>query len=47
MICLNKRQILFLHEELIRETGGSPGLRDETLSYRAGGCHSGGGLSVC
>lgn len=29
MICLNKRQILFLHEELIRETGGSPGLRDE------------------
>ena len=31
MICLNKRQILFLHEELIRETGGSPGLRDEAL----------------
>ena len=31
MICLNKRQILFLHEELIWETGGSPGLRDEAL----------------
>ena len=31
MICLSKRQILFLHEELIRETGGSPGLRDEDL----------------
>ena len=31
MICLSKRQILFLHEELIRETGGSPGLRDEAL----------------
>lgn len=30
MICLNKRQILFLHEESIRETGGSPGLQDES-----------------
>ena len=47
MICLNKRQILFLHEELIRETGGSPGPQDEALSYRAEGCHSGGSLSVC
>ena len=31
MICLSKRQILFLHEELIWETGGSPGLQDEAL----------------
>ena len=31
MICLRNRQILFLHEELIQETVGSPGLRDEAL----------------
>ena len=31
MIRLTKRQILLLHEQLIRETGGSGGLRDETL----------------
>ena len=28
---LNKQQVLYLHEELIRETGGSGGLRDEGL----------------
>lgn len=31
MICLSKRQVLSLHEELIRETGGAHGLRDEAL----------------
>ena len=31
MIRLTKRQILLLHEQLIRETGGSGGLRDEAL----------------
>ena len=31
MIRLTKRQILLLHEQLIRETGGSSGLRDEAL----------------
>ena len=31
MIKLTKRQILKLHEQLIRETGGSDGLRDEAL----------------
>lgn len=31
MIKLTKRQILKLHEQLLRETGGSDGLRDEGL----------------
>ncbi|MBQ8080521.1 MAG: type II toxin-antitoxin system death-on-curing family toxin [Clostridia bacterium] len=31
MKVLNKSQILMLHEHLIEETGGSPGLRDEGL----------------
>ena len=31
MKILSKRQILLLHDALIRETGGSPGLRDEGI----------------
>ncbi len=31
MNVLSKRQILLIHEQLIRETGGSQGLRDEGL----------------
>ena len=31
MKVLNKRQILLLHQHLVDETGGSPGLRDEGL----------------
>jgi death-on-curing protein len=31
MICLNAEQIVLLHDELIRETGGLPGLRDAKL----------------
>ena len=31
MRILTKRQILPLHEQLVRETGGSHGLRDEGL----------------
>ena len=31
MIRLYKRQILLLHEQLIAETGGSSGLRDEGM----------------
>ena len=31
MIVLTKEQIIMLHEHLIRETGGSPGLRDDAL----------------
>jgi death-on-curing protein len=31
MIKLTKRQILMLHAQLIQETGGSDGLRDEGL----------------
>ena len=31
MIRLSKPQILFLHEQLIAETGGSSGLRDEGM----------------
>ena len=31
MIRLTKKQILLLHSQLIRETGGSDGLRDEGL----------------
>ena len=31
MITLTKRQVLLLHEQLIQETGGSNGLRDEGL----------------
>lgn len=31
MKILNKRQILMLHQHLVDETGGSPGLRDEGL----------------
>ncbi len=31
MKVLSKRQILLIHEQLIRETGGSQGLRDEDL----------------
>ncbi len=31
MIKLSKRQVLLLHEQLISETGGLPGLRDEGL----------------
>ena len=31
MKILNKRQILMLHQHLVVETGGSPGLRDEGL----------------
>ncbi len=31
MKLLTKRQILLLHRQLIEETGGSPGLRDEDL----------------
>lgn len=31
MKILNKRQILLLHEQLISETGGAQGVRDEGL----------------
>lgn len=31
MICLSKPQVLFLHQELVRETGGIDGLREEEL----------------
>lgn len=31
MISLTKAQILFLHSELLRETGGAAGIRDEGL----------------
>ena len=31
MKILSRRQVLLLHEQLVRETGGSPGLRDEGL----------------
>ena len=31
MICLSKQQVLCLHEQVIAETGGLPGLRDEAL----------------
>ena len=31
MIVLSKEQILYLHEELINETGGMQGLKDEGL----------------
>lgn len=31
MKMLNKRQIMMLHQHLVDETGGSPGLRDEGL----------------
>ena len=31
MIVLSKRQIILLHEQLIAETGGSYGLRDEGM----------------
>ena len=31
MKILSKRQILLLHQQLVDETGGSPGLRDEGL----------------
>ena len=34
MKVLSKHQILLLHEQLIDETGGSPGLRDEGLLIR-------------
>ncbi|MBQ1521520.1 MAG: type II toxin-antitoxin system death-on-curing family toxin [Erysipelotrichaceae bacterium] len=31
MIVLSKEQVILLHEELIIETGGSPGLKDEGM----------------
>lgn len=31
MIVLSKKQVLALHAQLVSETGGSPGLRDEGL----------------
>ena len=31
MIVLSKKQVILLHEELIIETGGSPGLKDEGM----------------
>lgn len=31
MIRLSKRQVLFLHQELVRKTGGIDGLREEEL----------------
>ena len=31
MIRLSKSQVLLLHEQLVAETGGSPGLRDEGM----------------
>ena len=31
MIILSERQIVLLHDHLIHETGGTPGLRDEAL----------------
>lgn len=31
MIKLSKRQVLMLHAQLIKETGGAEGLRDENL----------------
>lgn len=31
MITLNKRQIILLHDELIKETGGISGIRDDNL----------------
>ena len=35
MKTISKRQVLMLHEHLIEETGGSPGLRDEGLLQSA------------
>ena len=32
MIRLSKSQVLLLHEQLVAETGGSPGLRDEGMT---------------
>lgn len=31
MIILTKQQIVFMHEELINQTGGSDGIRDNAL----------------
>ena len=31
MIILSKQQIIFMHTELIRQTGGSDGIRDNAL----------------
>lgn len=31
MKILSRRQVLLFHEQLVRETGGSPGLRDGGL----------------
>lgn len=36
---LTKRQVLMLHSELIRETGGSAGIRDEGLLAAEEECH--------
>ena len=35
MIILSERQIVLLHDHLIHETGGAPGLRDEALLQSA------------
>ena len=35
MIILSERQIVLLHDHLIHETGGTPGLRDEALLQSA------------
>lgn len=31
MIWLSEQQVLFLHSELVKATGGSDGLRDDNL----------------
>lgn len=31
MIKFTKRQVIMLHEQLVQETGGESGLRDESL----------------
>ena len=35
---LTKRQVLLLHEQLLREFGGTPGIRDEGLLDSALAC---------
>lgn len=48
MTTLSKRQIILLHQQLINEIGGSPGLRDEGLleSALAAPFQSFGGIDV-
>ena len=38
MIRLTKEQLLMMHEELIRQTGGASGMRDEGLARKNEKC---------